>query len=249
LITEEEKNNECRKSVFLSEPGEVINMNPLIPKPPTSTEIMALPFLAVITITLFQYVVYIGVKKHGYRTTCHEILRLEMFLLKITIVYMSRLILLIVITTLPLIGIGLSTELFVLSLLYFLRIAAVSPLSLGSGIVFSLLFLLIVGKFMPYFMDKYGAIYKLPLMIFAREDIRQFFKKHLDIFMVLLVGSAVYTETVIELLILLVNIPSFLLKIVVGIITGYLLVIVLDNKKYDNTINLVEKIWKIQRKR
>ncbi len=205
-------------------------MNPLNPYPP-STEIMALPFLAVVTITLFQYVVYIGVKKHGYRTTCREILRLEMILLKITIVYMSRLILLIVVTTLPLTGIGLSTELFALSLLYFLHITVLSPLSLGSGIVLSLLFLLIVGKFMPWFMDKYGAIYKLPLMFFPREDIRQFFKKHLDIFMVLLVGFALYIETVIELLILFVNIPSFLLKIVVGIIIGYLLVVILDNKK------------------
>jgi hypothetical protein len=228
--------------------GKVIDMNPLNPYPP-STEIMALPFLAVVTITLFQYVVYTGVKKHGYRTTCREILRLEMILLKITIVYMSRLILLIVVTTLPLIGIGLSTELFALSLLYFLHITVLSPLSLDSGIVFSLLFLLIVGKFMPWFMDNYGAIYKLPLMVFPREDIRQFFKKHLDILMVLLVGFVLYTETVIELLILLVNIPSFLLKIVVGIIIGYLLVVVLDNKKYDNAINLVEKIWKIQRKR
>ncbi len=133
-------------------------MNPLNPYPP-STEIMALPFLAVVTITLFQYVVYIGVKKHGYRTTCREILRLEMILLKITIVYMSRLILLIVVTTLPLTGIGLSTELFALSLLYFLHITVLSPLSLGSGIMFSLLFLLIVGKFMPWFMDKYGDLH------------------------------------------------------------------------------------------
>jgi len=217
-------------------------MNLLNPTPPTRSEIMALLLLAVVAIALFQYVVYIGAKKHGYRTTCREILRLEMILLKLTITYTSRLILLIVVTTLPLIGIGLSTELFALSILYFLHIRVLSPLFLGTGITFTLLFFLIVGKFIPDFMDKYGAIYKLPLVVFVREDIGQFFKKHLDIFMVLLTGFAIYVETIINLLILLVNMPSFLLKIVVGIITGYLLIIVLRNKKYENAINLIKKI-------
>ena len=220
--------------------------------PPVEIEIITLLLLGVVAIALFQYVVYIGAKKHGYRTTCREILRLEMILLKLMITYTSRFILLVVVTTLPLIGIGLSTELFTLSLLYFLHIKVFSPLFLGTDIIFSLLFFLIVGKFVPDFLDKYGAIYKLPLMVFVREDIRQFFKKHLDILMVLLVGFVMYVEIVIELLILLVNIPSFLLKIVVGIIVAFLLIVVLDNKKYDNAINLIEKVWgkwKIQGKR
>jgi len=221
-----------------------MNLLNLNPHPPTKSEILALPFLAVVAIELFQYVVYSGAKKRGYKTTCREILRLDMILLKSTITYTSRLILLVIVTTLPLIGIGLSTELFALSIQYFLHIKVLSPLSVGAGIIFTLLFYLIVGKFMPDFLDRYGAIYKLPLMVFVREDIRQFFKKHLDIFMVLLVGFVTYVDIVFDLLIILVNIPSFLLKIVVGIITAYLLIVVLDNKKYDNAINLIEKIWR-----
>ena len=225
-----------------------MNLLNLNPQPPPKDEILALPFLAVVGFALFQYVVYSGAKKHGYKVTTREMLRLDMILLKSTITYTLRLILLTAVTILPLIGIGLSTELFSLSLLYVLH-TNVSPLFLGYDIVFSLLFLFIVGKFMPYFLDKYGAIYKLPLMAFVREDIRQFLKNHLDILAILLVDFVVYIEVVIDLSILLVNIPSFILKIVVGIVTGYLVVVVLDNKKYDNAMNLIEKIWKIQRKR
>jgi len=233
----------------------LLNLNP---RPPPKDEILALPFLAVLAVALFQYVVYTKAKRLGYRT-CSEVLRLEMVILKSAITYTVRLISLVAVLILPLIGTGLSTELFVLSVLFiihFLHIKVLSPLFINTYTIFIniisfLLFYLIVGKFMPDFMDKYGAIYKLPLMAFLREDIKQFFKKHLDIFMALLIGFVAYVDIVIDLLVILLNVPSnmpsFLLKIVVGIIVAFLLLDVLRNKKYDNAFRLVEKITKVQR--
>jgi len=100
---------------------------------------------------------------------------------------------------------------------------------------------------MHYFLGKYGSIYKLPLMFLVRDDARQLLKKHQkvlqDILMGLVVGSVMYVMMIMTLLVALVNLPSFLSKIDVGIVIVLLLVYVLPNKKYENAIELIEKIW------
>ena len=59
--------------------------------------------------------------------------------------------------------------------------------------------------------------------------------------MALFAGSITYVAIIIDLLIMLVDAPSFLSKEVVGIITALLLIEVLRNKKYENAIKLCKK--------
>jgi len=246
LITAEEKNNERRKSIFLSEPGEVINMNPLIPKPPTSTEIMALLFLAVITITLFQYVVYTTLKRRGYGTSCREILRFEMAILKSTTIDTVHMFLLVLVIILPLLVIAWATELSVIFVFDQIFTMVRSFPLLFFEIAYLFLFLYAIMLFTGYFFTKYGSIYKLPFLTLVRKDIRQYFSKHPDILMILLIGSVSYATVILALLEDLVYAPSPLSKEIIGIVVAVLLIEVLRNKKYQNAFRLVEKIMKGQ---
>jgi len=220
----------------------LLNINPT---PPTGAEIITLIFLAVVAIALFQFAVYTKVKrvktKYGYRITCRQILRLQMVALKSAIADTSRLILLWVVMTLPLIGIAVSTELSALFVLGLILTKVRGGLLLVIGIAFTFLFLLATIVLIHYFLGKYGSVYKLPFVFLVRNDIKQFLKKHQDIHMALITGSTTYIVVIINLLIMLVNAPSVLSKIVVGIIIAILLIEVLPNKKYENAMNLCKK--------
>ena len=208
-------------------------MNPILninPKPPTEVEIITLLFLTVVTIVLLQFTVYTKIKtKYGYRITCRQILRLEMIALKSAIIYTARLTLLFLVIFLPLFGIVLSTDFFVLFSLSSLLLFKV--LSLG-------LFLIDV-VIIHYFLGKYGSVYKLPVLFFIRKDIRQFLEKDLDIYYILMIGLIVLIMTVECLLLDLVDTPTVLPKIGVGIIITLLLVYVVRNRKYEKAINLL----------
>jgi len=207
----------------------ILNMNP---KPPTEVEIITLLFLTVVAIVLLQFAVYTKIKtKYGYRITCSQILRFEMIALKSAIIYMAHLTLLFLIIFLPLFGIVLSTDFFVLF--------SLSPLLLFK--VLSLGLLLIDVVIIHYFLGKYGSVYKLPVLFFIRKDTRQFLEKHLDIYYILMIGLIVLIMTVESLLLDLVDTPTVLPKIGVGIIITLLLVYVMRNKKYENVIKLSKK--------
>ncbi len=219
-------------------------MNPLIPKPPTGTEIMALPFLAVITITLFQYVVYTTLKRRGYRTSCHEILRFEMAILKSTTIDTVHMFLLFLVMFLPLLAITWATELSVIFVFDQIFTSVKSFPFLFFEIAYLFLFLYAIMLFADYFFTKYGSIYKLPFLTLVRKDIRQYFSKRPDILMIVYVGSVSYAIVILTLLEDLVNAPSPLSKEIIGIVVAVLLIEVLRNKKYENAFRLIEKIFK-----
>ena len=223
-----------------------MNLLNLNPHPPTKSEILALPFLAVVAIALFQYVVYAKVKRLGYRATCREVLRLEMAILKSAIIDTSRMALLVLVMFLPLLVITWSTELSVIFVFYLIPTKVQSfPLLLEISFAYVLLFLLAVSRFIAYFFGRYGSIYKLPFLSLIRKDVRQYFSKHFDILMILLTGSVIYATTILVLLTDLIYAPSPLSKEFIGIIVAFLFLEVLRNKKYDNAFRLVEKIMKV----
>jgi len=208
--------------------------------PPTRIEIIILIALSVVSVTLLEYIIYTKLKLR-YGKTRREILRLEMIVLKSAIIDMSRITLLWLVMTLPLIGIAVSTELSVVFVIDLILTKVRSFPLLGIEIAYLFLFLYAVMLLLGRFLVKYGSIYKLPFVFFVRDDVRQYLEKHQDIHMALLAGSITYVAIIIDLLIMLVDAPSFLSKEVVGIITALLLIEVLPNKKYENAIKLCKK--------
>ena len=208
--------------------------------PPTRIEIIILIALSVVSVTLLEYIIYTKLKLR-YGKTCREILRLEMIVLKSAVIDMSRITLLWLVMTLPLIGIAVSTELSVVFVIDLILTKVRSFPLLGIEIAYLFLFLYAVMLLLGRFLVKYGSIYKLPFVFFVRDDVRQYLEKHQDIHMALLAGSITYIAIIIDLLIMLVDAPSFLSKEVVGIITALLLIEVLRNKKYENAIKLCKK--------
>jgi len=208
--------------------------------PPTRIEIIILIALSVVSVTLLEYIIYTKLKLR-YGKTCREILRLEMIVLKSAVIDMSRITLLWLVMTLPLIGIAVSTELSVVFVIDLILTKVRSFPLLGIEIAYLFLFLYAVMLLLGRFLVKYGSIYKLPFVFFVRDDVRQYLEKHQDIHMALLAGSITYVAIIIDLLIMLVDAPSFLSKEVVGIITALLLIEVLRNKKYENAIKLCKK--------
>ena len=223
-----------------------LNINTLNPNPPTGTEIITLIILGVVSIGLFQYVVYTTAKKRGYGISCREILRFEMAILKSTIIDTSRMVLLMLVMFLPLTVIIWSTELSVVFVFDLILTKVRSFPLLGFEIAYLFLFLYAIMLFIYYFFTRYGSIYKLPFLSLVRKDIRQYFSKHIDILMILLVGSVTYATAILFLLTDLVNAPSPLSKGIIGMVTVVLLIEVLRNKKYQNAFSLVEKIMKVQ---
>jgi len=208
--------------------------------PPTRIEIIILIALSVVSVTLLEYIIYTKLKLR-YGKTRREILRLEMIVLKSAIIDMSRITLLWLVMTLPLIGIAVSTELSVVFVIDLILTKVRSFPLLGIEIAYLFLFLYAVMLLLGRFLVKYGSIYKLPFVFFVRDDVRQYLEKHQDIHIALLAGSITYVAIIIDLLIMLVDAPSFLSKEVVGIITALLLIEVLPNKKYENAIKLCKK--------
>jgi hypothetical protein len=206
-------------------------------KPLTGTEILITLLLAVVAIVLLEYSIYIKVKKYGYRITCREALRLQIIALKSALVYAWRLTLLFLVICLPLPGIIILTDSYILLAQY--------ALSFRVPLFFSILpLVLLLADVIAthYFLDKYGALYKLPVVFLIRNE-TWFLKECPASYIILLIGSITYAITIISLLGTLVSTAS-MAKIGVGIIIALLLVEVLRNKKYENAINLCEKFEK-----
>ena len=117
---------------------------------------------------------------------------------------------------------------------------------------------------MHYFLSKYGSVYKLPVMFFIRDDVIQLLKKHQTLYEKtvyktyreivgeLAVSFMAYVLTVMSILESLIalpsNFPSVLSKISESIVVALLIGYVLFNKKYENAIELIEKIIKFTEK-
>jgi hypothetical protein len=199
--------------------------------------------LVATTIALSEYNVYTNEKKRGYKVTYRQILRLQMIVLKSAIIDTARLGLLFLVMFLPLIGITEPTKVAVKFVFNSLLTNVRSPLPADVEILVSFLFLVANITIVYYFLGKYGSIYKLALISLIRNDIMQFLEKHEDVYIALLAGSAMYVVTIYSLFTDLVTSQLPLIKIVLGIIIVLLLVYVLPNKKYENAIELIEKIW------
>ena len=227
-------------------------MNLLIDK------IIIILLLVVVVFLLYEYAIYAEVKKRGYRITCSQALRLQILALKITskpvIILGLRMFLLFLVTGFPLGLISASTNFSILLVMVSLLGKVWSPFPVSTEIAISFLFLFANIIVMHYFLSEYGSIYKL-LIMFRRDDVRQLLKKHQTIYKTgkeIVAGSIVsfgmYVVTVMTTLEFLITLPSsfpsVLSKISGSIVMALLLGYVLFNKKYENAIKFIEKIWR-----
>ncbi|MCI4409703.1 MAG: hypothetical protein JHC26_11480 [Thermofilum sp.] len=229
-------------------------------QPPACVDIPTLVFASILTIgtiALFQYVIYTDLKekKRGSEVTCHDVLSYEISILKSAfksaVIELSRAVLLLIVMVLPLIAFIASTVLSVTLAVVSLLGTAWSPLPVSAEIAISFLFLLASLAVMHYFLSKYGAIYKLAFkFVTGRDEINQMFNKRNiqksldDILMVLAIGSTIYFVVILILLENLVDLPTIPSKISSAIILAFLLTYVLPNKKYENAVSLIGKIWR-----
>ena len=218
--------------------------------------------LVVVTLALFEYAVYAEVKKRGYKITCRQALRLQILALKVTskpvVILGLRMFLVFLVTGFPLGLISISTNFSILLVMVSLLGKVWSPFPVSTEILISSLFLLANIIVMHYFMSKYGSVYKLPVMFFIRDDVIQLLKKHQTLYEKtvyktyreivgeLAVSFMAYVLTVMSILESLIalpsNFPSVLSKISESIVVALLIGYVLFNKKYENAIELIEKI-------
>jgi hypothetical protein len=235
-----------------------MNMNPFIGTGlgyalPTETKIeilMALLATAIALLALLPCIIYVDAKKRGHRLTCRDAIRFQITLLKTATIGMSRLFLLAIVTILPLIAVGTSTEMSMISAVIVEELLSgqvQSTLPAGVNILIIISFLSLLASVVlsdSYFFHKYGAIYKLVPLYFVRNDIKELLRKHLDIYVALLVGFATYAIIIVGIFTSLAVAPLPLPTEIAGVILTFLLVEVLFNKRYDNAIKLIERITK-----
>jgi len=218
----------------------------------TKIEILvALSLTAIALLALLPCIIYVDAKKRGHRPTCRDAIRFEIFLLKSGIIYLARTFLLVIVMVLPLIAIGMSTEMSMISATVIEALLSgrvLSPLPAGVHILITIsllsLFVIVVLSYF-YFFDKYGAIYKLVPMYFVRNDIKELLRKHLDIYVALLAGFATYVVIIVSIFVSSLAVAPLPLPTEIAVIVLlYLLIAVLFNKRYDNAIKLVERITK-----
>ena len=221
---------------------------------PAGTKIeiqMALSLTAIALLALLPCIIYVDAKKRGHRPTCRDAIRFEIFLLKSGIIYLARTFLLVIVMVLPLIAIGMSTEMSMISATVIEALLSgrvLSPLPAGVHILITIsllsLFVIVVLSYF-YFFDKYGAIYKLVPMYFVRNDIKELLRKHLDIYVALLAGFATYVIIIVSIFVSSLAVAPLPLPTEIAVIVlGYLLIAVMFNKRYDNAIKLIERITK-----
>jgi len=222
---------------------------------PTETKIeilMALSLTTIALLALLPCIIYVDAKKRGHKLTCRDAIRFEISLLKSATIGLTRLFLLVIVTTLPLIAIGMSTEMSMISAVIveaLLSGRVLSPLSAGVNILIIISFLSLLASVVLshyYFLDKYGAIYKLMPMSFIRNNIKELFSEHTDILIALTAGFSMYALVIVGIFVTLAGAPLPLPTGIAFVIITFLLVEVLYNKRYDNAIKLVERITKVK---
>jgi hypothetical protein len=223
---------------------------------PTETKIeilMALLVTAITLLALLPCITYVYAKKRGHGLTCRDAIRFQLTLLtllKTATIGLSRLFLLAIVTILPLIAVGTSTEMSMISALIVEELLSgqvLSPLPAGVNILITISFLSLLASVVLshyYFLRKYGAIYKLVPLYFERNDIKELFNKHFDIYVALLAGFSMYALVIVGIFVSLAVAPLPLPTGIAFVVLTFLLVEVLFNKRYDNAIKLIERITK-----
>ena len=241
-------NVDAKAHVLKSKPREVLNVNP-------STYVISnilVPTLLATAFVLFEYATYIVAKKRGRKLTCKDAIRFQISLLKTAlksgIIDIARIFLLVAVMALPLVALSLSTEYSILLLMDSSLGRAWSPFPASAEVVISFLFLFADLVAVQYFFGKYGAVYKLLVAFYRRDDIKQLLGKHgkalEDILMGLGYGTVIYAVVLLTFLVSLISSYTALSEIATGIVIMLLLGYVLPNNKYENVIRLIEKIWR-----
>ena len=222
---------------------------------PLGIKIAIVIFLVTVTLAPYEYEAFSTAKKHGYKMTGLQILKLQMTILKTIITDISRSVILFIVVTVPLILSVLSTYLSIEFTINSLFGGFLTSLPIDYRIFLSSVYLFASITVMHYFLGRYGAVYKLlaVLLFSMRDDVEQLLEKHLnlneeiygEILVVLVFGSVIYLLIISALLGDLVHSSSVLSKIDDGITIALLLGYVLFNKRYDNAVKLVEKIMKV----
>ncbi len=214
--------------------------------------LMALSLTAIALLASLPCIIYVDAKKRGHKSTCKDAIRFEINLLKSATIGLARLFLLVIVTILPLIAIGMSTEMSMISAVIveaLLSGRVLSPLPAGVNILIIISFLSLLASVVLshfYFLDKYGAIYKLMPMSFIRNDIKELFSEHTDILIALTAGFSMYALVIVGIFVSLAGVPLPLPTGIAFVVLAFLLAEVLFNKRYDNAIKLVERITKVK---
>ena len=113
------------------------------------------------------------------------------------------------------------------------------------GFIITFLFLYAILTLAHFTIMKYGAIYILPFLSLVRNDIGQLLEKYNEkysyIQMTLVVGSLLYFVTIIALLLDLENAYTSLSKGIIFMDLAVLLIEVIRNREYNNTLKLIER--------
>jgi len=113
------------------------------------------------------------------------------------------------------------------------------------GFVIASLFVYTISMLSYYTIIKYGAIYKLPFLSLVRNDIEQLLEKYSEkysyIQITLVIGSLLYFATIIALLLDLENAYTSLSKAIISMDIVVLLIEVIRNREYNNTLKLIER--------
>ena len=113
------------------------------------------------------------------------------------------------------------------------------------GSVIASLFVYTISMLSYYTIIKYGAIYKLSFLSLVRNDIEQLLEKYSEkysyIQITLVIGSLLYFATIIALLLDLENAYTSLSKAIISMDIVVLLIEVIRNREYNNTLKLIER--------
>ena len=221
---------------------------------PLGIKIAIAVFLVTVVLAPYEYEAFTTAKKCGYKMTGHQILKLQITVLKSIITDISRAVILFIVVIVPLALSVLSTYLSIEFAINSLFGGFLTSLPIDYKIFLSSVYLFVSITAMHYFLGRYGAVYKLPavLLFSMRDDVKQLLEKHQnlneeiygEILVVLVFGSVIYLLIISALLGDLVHSSSVLSKIDDGVTIALLLGYVLFNNKYDNAIGLIETIWR-----
>jgi len=205
---------------------------------------------------LLELVIYLDAKKRGQNITHREAFKRLLIKSKESAVDFLRVLLLWIITLLPLTILAPYTILSIVLVIDSLLGDVRSTLPADVVIAFSSLFLVANIGIMHYFFNNYGSIYKLPVILFIRDDVRHLLKARLstlkspiEVLLGIAPASITYAMTIYNLSVSLVNNANSLIsKISIFIVITLLLVYVILNKKYEKAVDLVVKVLNIGKK-
>ena len=196
-------------------------------------------YLLVVLLPLVDFLLY-TIFKIGYNKTRREIFKILMNATNTNDpTSIIRYMILFAYISLPIFIIFVSTA---LSVEYVFNRGFPSPVF---RFVIASLFVYAISMLSYYTIIKYGAIYKLSFLSLVRNDIEQLLEKYSEkysyIQMTLVIGSLLYFATIIALLLDLENAYTSLSKAIISMDIVVLLIEVIRNREYNNTLKLIER--------